>query len=149
MATNGEQASPTALIGVVEPDADVREFLQSVLMRAGYRCQSFVSAERFERIAATTHFDCLITECDLPGIDGLELARRVRDFKEPLPVMLLTSDSDAELERAAHAAHVTRVQKKPLGVREFLRSVALTLTEVVESTHSPRGLMGSDLPGHC
>ena len=125
-----------ALIGVVEPDADVREFLQSLLMRAGYRCQSFVSAERFERIAATTHFDCLITDSDLPGIDGLELARRVRDFKDPLPVMLLTSDSDADFERAAHDARVTRVQKKPLGVRDFLRSVALAVKAVVEPGRS-------------
>jgi CheY-like chemotaxis protein len=135
VATDACQASPMALIGVVEPDADVREFLQTLLMRAGYRCQSFVSAERFERIAATTHFDCLITDCDLPGIDGLELARRVRDFKEPLPVMLLTSDSDADLERAAHDAHVTRVQKKPLGVRDFLRSVALAVKAAVEPGH--------------
>lgn len=131
MATRVEQASPTALIGVVEPDADVREFLQSLLTRAGYRCQSFVSAERFERIAATTHFDCLITDSDLPGIDGLELARRVLAFKEPLPVMLLTSDSGADFERAAHDAHVTRVQKKPLGVHEFLRSVEQAVKDVV------------------
>lgn len=131
MAAHVEQASQMALIGVVEPDADVREFLQSLLMRAGYRCLSFVSAERFERIAATTHFDCLITDSDLPGIDGLELARRVRDFKEPLPVMLLTADSDADLERAAFDANVTRVQKMPLGVRDFLRSVALAVKDAV------------------
>lgn len=124
MGGQAEQASATRLIGVVEPDADVREFIQSVLTRAGYRCQSFVSAERFERIAATTHFDCLITDSDLPGIDGLELARRVRASKQPVPVMLLTSDNGADMERAAIAAHVVRVQKKPLGVHEFLRSVA-------------------------
>jgi CheY-like chemotaxis protein len=129
-----DQASPTALIGVVEPDADVREFLHSLLLRAGYRCQSFVSAERFEVSAATTHFDCLITDSELPGIDGFELARRVRAFKEPLPVMLLTSDSGADVERAALDAHVTRVQTMPLGVREFLRSVAQAIKEVVGPT---------------
>lgn len=131
------QASSAALIGVVEPDADVREFLQALLTRAGYRCQGFVSAERFERIAATTHFDCLITDSELPGIDGLELARRVSAFKEPLPVMLLTSDSGADIERAARDARVARVQKMPLGVREFLRSVALAVKEVVGPARSP------------
>ena len=125
MGDHFEQASPTRLIGVVEPDADVREFIQSLLTRAGYRCQSFVSAERYERIAASTHFDCLITDSDLPGIDGLELARRVRASKQPVPVMLLTSDNGEDMQRAAIAAHVVRVQKKPLGVREFLHSVAL------------------------
>ena len=124
MGDHVEQASPTLLIGVVEPDADVREFIQTLLTRAGYRCQSFVSAERFESIAATTHFDCPITDSDLPGIDGLELARRVRASGQPVPVMLLTSDNGADMERAARAAHVVRVQKKPLGVREFLCSVA-------------------------
>lgn len=125
MGDHFEQASPTRLIGVVEPDADVREFIQSLLTRAGYRCQSFVSAERYESIAASTHFDCLITDSDLPGIDGLELARRVRASKQPVPVMLLTSDNGEDMQRAAIAAHVVRVQKKPLGVREFLHSVAL------------------------
>jgi len=124
MGDHVEQASPTLLIGVVEPDADVREFIQSLLVRAGYRCQGFVSAERYERFAATTHFDCLITDSDLPGIDGLELARRVRASSQPVPVVLLTSDNGIDIERAAIAAHVVRVQKKPLGVREFLRSVA-------------------------
>ncbi len=113
----------TPLIGVVEPDADVREFIQSLLERAGYRCEGFVSAERFERSLLTHHFDCVITDSDLPGIDGLELARRLRAQRVPVPVMLLTSDNGADIERAASAAKVVRVQKKPLGVKDFLRSV--------------------------
>ena len=129
MADHVESASVTPLIGVVEPDADVREFIQSLLTRAGYRCEAFVSAERFERVAATMHFDCVITDSDLPGIDGLELARRLRALEKPVPVMLLTSDVGCDLERAARAAEVVRVQKKPLGVREFLVSVA-------QATHS-------------
>jgi FixJ family two-component response regulator len=124
VADHVERVQPRPLIGVVEPDADVRDFIQSLLMRAGYRCETFVSAERFERSALTTHFDCLITDSDLPGIDGLELARRVGGFKNPLPVMMLTSDVGADLQVAAHAARVLRVQKKPLGVREFLDLVA-------------------------
>lgn len=126
------QSAPVApLIGLVEPDADVREFIQSLLTRAGYRCQGFVSAERFERSAATEHYDCLITDSDLPGIDGLELARRVLASKQPLPVMLLTSDNDADMERAAIAAHIVRIQRKPLWVAEFLRSVAQTTHTVM------------------
>jgi CheY-like chemotaxis protein len=119
-----ENASWQPLVGVVEPDADVREFIQSLLLRAGYRCESFVSAERFETSALNEHFDCLITDRDLPGIDGLELARRVRAFKQPLPVMLLTTDSGADLQQAAMAAQIMRVQKKPLSVHEFLNGVA-------------------------
>lgn len=112
------------LVGIVEPDADVREFIESLLLRAGYRCECFVSAERFESSASRAHFDCLITDRDLPGIDGLELARRVRAFAHPLPVLLLTTDTGADLQRAASAAAVMRVQKKPLSVREFLSGVA-------------------------
>ncbi|GMU43037.1 MAG: response regulator [Xanthomonadales bacterium] len=120
-------ASPFPLIGVVEPDADVREFIEVLLRRAGYRCESFVSAERFEHAAATRDYACVITDADLPGIDGLELARRVQVSAHPVPVMLLTSDSDSELQRAARAAHVLQVQRKPLGVREFLQSVGTAL----------------------
>ena len=117
------QAVCTPLIGVVEPDADVREFIQAVLLRAGYRCAGFVSAERFEHVASTTHFDCLITDSDLPGMDGLELARRVGASCNPVPVMLLSSDPGNDLQRAAVVAKVIRVQKKPLRVGDFLRSI--------------------------
>jgi CheY-like chemotaxis protein len=130
MGDHVENALPRPLIGVVEPDADVREFIESLLRRAGYRCESFVSAERFETSALTLHFDCLVTDRDLPGIDGLELARRVRGFKQPLPVMLLTTDSGADLQLAADAAQVMRVQKKPLSVHEFLSGIALATTHV-------------------
>lgn len=117
-------ATTTPLIGVVEPDADVREFIEALLRREGYRCETFVSAERFERAAASKAYDCVITDSDLPGMDGLELARRVHASEHPVPVMLLTSDAGSDMQQAASAASVTRVQRKPLGVREFLRSVA-------------------------
>ncbi len=119
-----DRSPPAPVVALVEPDADVREFIQSLLVGAGYRCESFVSAERFERFASTNPVQMLITDSDLPGMDGLELARRVRASKHPVPVMLLTSDSGGDLERQARAAEVMRVQKKPLGVREFLQSVA-------------------------
>lgn len=115
---------PVPTIALVEPDADVREFISNLLISAGYQCETFVSAERYERFAADTSVQFLITDSDLPGMDGIELARRVRSSKHPIPVMLLTSDSDGDLEHLARAADVMRVQKKPLGVREFLQSVA-------------------------
>ncbi|MCP5473298.1 MAG: response regulator [Rhodanobacteraceae bacterium] len=130
MGDHLENASRQPLVGVVEPDADVREFIESLLLRAGYRCESFVSAERFESSARSEHFDCLITDRDLPGIDGLELARRVRASKQPFPVMLLTTDSGVDLQRDAIAAQVMRVQKKPLSVHEFLHGVAQATARV-------------------
>lgn len=119
-----DRSAASPIVGLVEPDVDVREFIQSLLVGAGYRCESFVSAERFERFASTNPVQLLITDSDLPGIDGLELARRVRASRHPAPVMLLTSDAGGDLEHQARAAEVMRVQKKPLGVREFLQSVA-------------------------
>lgn len=130
MGDHVENASRQPLVGVVEPDADVREFIESLLVRAGYRCESFVSAERFETSALSEHFDCLITDRDLPGIDGLELARRVGASKQPFPVMLLTTDSGVDLQRAAIAAQIMRVQKKPLSVHEFLNGVAQATARV-------------------
>lgn len=116
-----------ATIALVEPDADVREFIQALLSGAGYHCETFVSAERYERFVAGTPVQLLITDSDLPGIGGLELARRVRASKHPIPVMLLTSDGGGDVEYEARAADVMRVQNKPLGVREFLQSVAAAM----------------------
>jgi CheY-like chemotaxis protein len=123
--------STMPVIGVVEPDADVREFIESLLVSAGYRCRSFVTAERFERSHAEAPMELLIADTDLPGIDGLTLARRMGESAHPVPVVLLAAEGGEEIEQEAKAAYVSRIQRKPLRVREFLQTVAKVLGIVV------------------
>jgi DNA-binding response OmpR family regulator len=119
------QALP--LVAVVEPDADLREFIEALLVSAGYRCRSFVSAERFERSHAEQPVELLIADTDLPGIDGLTLARRVKESTHPVPVVLLAAEGGEDIESMARAARVSRIQRKPLQVREFLQTIAQAL----------------------
>jgi DNA-binding response OmpR family regulator len=115
------------MIAVVEPDADVREFIEALLVSAGYGCRSFVTAERFERSHAETPMQMLIADTELPGIDGLTLARRVGESAHPVPVVLLAAEGGEDIEQQARAARVSRIQRKPLRVREFLQTVAKVL----------------------
>lgn len=116
--------SRSPLVCLVEPDPDVREFIEGMLRKAGYQCASFISAERFEHFAESTRIGCVIADVQLPGIDGLELARRVRSHLPSVPVMLLTADEDHDTERAASIEHLAQVQRKPLSVHAFMHAVA-------------------------
>jgi CheY-like chemotaxis protein len=59
-------SKPVATIALVEPDADVREFIQALLSGAGYHCETFVSAELTSLLSGTP-VQLLITDSDLPG----------------------------------------------------------------------------------
>lgn len=113
------------LVCVVEPDADVREFLVHILENQGYRCEGFVSAERFQSSPAQAAASCVIVDADLPGKNGLDLAREVHRSERPVPVMLLAPEPDRELLDQARSAAVARVQVKPIkSISEFLQAVA-------------------------
>ena len=72
-------ANPTVQIVVgVDDDIRIRESIASLVESAGFASLVFPSAEEFLRSGTVTEISCLITDVRMPGIDGIELQRRVR-----------------------------------------------------------------------
>ncbi|KPQ05177.1 MAG: Signal transduction histidine kinase [Rhodobacteraceae bacterium HLUCCA12] len=88
-------------------------------------CDSAAAA--LDRIAATDAqgspaFDLVITDHEMPGMDGLELASRLRASGNAVPLMMLSS-SPARLTDHAGAAHFQAILQKPLLRRELVRQL--------------------------
>gem|GEM_PF-4489200 len=67
------------------------------------------------------HFDLILTDCHMPGIDGLELARSVRAFEKSralkrIPIIAITADAFPETEQACLAAGMDDYLAKPVGL---------------------------------
>ena len=122
---------------VIEDDEVVRELLVDIFESAGFR--AFGAASGAEGIEAVLAHDPLITTVDInmPGIDGLETTRRLRDRSAThiIVVSALTEEADAVLALSAGADDFVA---KPFRVREFRARIEAVLRRVkADASPSP------------
>jgi two-component system cell cycle sensor histidine kinase/response regulator CckA len=80
-----------ARVRLVEDDDGVRDLLVGVLQHYGYTVEAFASAEA--ALADEGSFDLLLSDVLLPGMNGPELAREVRQRHPGVPVLLMSGDT--------------------------------------------------------
>lgn len=76
---------------VVEDEPAVATHLGSALAAAGYAVDRAADAARADFLARTEHYDLVLLDLGLPGIDGLSLLRQWRDDQITVPVLVLTA----------------------------------------------------------
>ena len=81
---------------LVEDDESLRCGLREALEQAHFAVDALAAAEPAEAVVASTTYDLAIVDIGLPGIDGLELIRRVRRRGIGLPVLVLTARDSLE-----------------------------------------------------
>jgi FixJ family two-component response regulator len=85
----------------IDDDVRMRESIESLLESAGFASLLFPSAEEFLRSGKLAEASCLITDVLMPGIDGIELQRRVRFDRPELPVIFISGHHNDEIRRKA------------------------------------------------
>src|SRR6476620_4331514 len=87
---------PERVAVVIEDDADIRNLLEAILAQAGFTCHT--ASDGVEGIAAVRDHKPILTTLDisLPGIDGFEVARRIRAFSMTYIVMLSARDEEID-----------------------------------------------------
>jgi FixJ family two-component response regulator len=108
-ATNPGEAT----VLVVEDDAALAESLKFALELEGFDARTFGDAESVLAAPSLPERGCLIVDLKLPGLDGLELIRRLRERGVALPAVLMTSNPLPGF-RARAAAALTPIVEKPL-----------------------------------
>jgi FixJ family two-component response regulator len=131
-------ASPKPVVVVVDDDPRVRESLESLIESSGLTARVFSHAEDFLRGGHLAATNCLITDVRMPGMDGLELQRRVRLVRPELPIIFITAHHDDQVERSALAEGAAFFIRKPFDAGELLRATRTALsklsTKPIEST---------------
>jgi DNA-binding response OmpR family regulator len=123
-APSVEVAARSISVLAVDDDPNVLGPLCAYLQRSGYAVRGARSASECLSAASTSLPDVVITDIAMPGMDGLELCRRLRRKHPHLPVVLMTgqtSDIDPALARKCGAAALL---PKPFTMRQVLELLA-------------------------
>jgi len=100
------------LISIVEDDASVRQALEGFVRSLDYGVRGFASAEDYLAVR-DGRCACVITDIQLPGIDGLELISQLRTLGYRVPVIVITARATPAIESAAYAGGAFCFLAKP------------------------------------
>jgi FixJ family two-component response regulator len=115
------------IVAAVDDDFRVRESIASLVESAGYTPMVYSSAEEFLQSGTLAAAGCMITDVRMPGMDGLELQRRVRLERPELAVILISAHYDEETRRRAVAQGAAGFLNKPFDAAELLGKIELAL----------------------
>ncbi len=118
---------------VVDDDQIVGQSFERVLGGKGYHVDTAMSGrEAFEKYAGG-HFDMVFTDLRMPGQDGLEVAKRIKEMNPWLPVVVVTGYGTEEAEARAKAIGVEEFLHKPLTPEAIEQVAARTIAHAKEA----------------
>jgi two-component system response regulator ResD len=120
--------SPRGSILVVDDEPTIAEVVARYLARAGYDAQTAVDGPSAVAAAAARRPDLVVLDIMLPGLDGLEVMRRLReDLRERVPVILLTAKGEEADRLVGLRQGADDYVVKPFSPRELVARVEAVL----------------------
>ena len=110
-------------IMLIDDDELMLELLGRTLERHGYRVLAFRSPLEALREFDNERPDVVVSDVQMPEMDGIEFAKAVLEMSSPVPVVLITAQPSDDIHARAQQVGVQRVLKKPL--RNFSTLVSL------------------------
>jgi FixJ family two-component response regulator len=109
------------LISVIDDDASLRSALVGLVRSLGHDALGFGSAEEFLQTDAATASDCVISDIQMPGMSGFELAQHLTTRNVFTPIILITARADPGLEEKALASGAVCFLRKPFDGEALIR----------------------------
>ena len=116
---------------IVDDDPQIRDLLRLYVERDGHRVRAAADGPSALIAAAASRPDLVILDVMLPGLDGFEVARRLRDESD-VPILLLTARS-GDSDKVIGLEHADDYVVKPFSPRELMARVRVQLRR-----HRPR-----------
>jgi FixJ family two-component response regulator len=116
----------TIVVGV-DDDRRVLESIESLMASAGHVALSFSSAAEFLQSGTLAAASCVIADVRMPGMDGLELQRRIRLERPALPVIFISAHCDEDVRRRALEGGAVEFLHKPFDAGRLLVTIGSAL----------------------
>jgi FixJ family two-component response regulator len=120
-------ATPKPIVFIVDDDLYVRESLELLVHDEDWQPETFASAQEFlDRPRAFTP-SCLVLDVSLPGLDGLELQKRLAVERVDMPIIFLTGHGDIPMSVGAMKAGAVEFLTKPFNDEVLLTAIQQAL----------------------
>ena len=120
---------------VVDDERAVRESLRRALELEGYEIELAADGnEALDRLESASEPDAMILDLLMPGVDGLEVCRRLRGTGSKLPVLMLTARTEIENRVAGLDAGADDYVTKPFALEELLARVRALLRRTTDES---------------
>jgi len=119
--------NPTSVVFVVDDDISVRESLELLIRSEGWQPQTFSSAQHFLSYTRTPVPSCLVLDISMPGLNGLELQKRVAAEHPDVPIIFITGHGDVPKTVQAMKAGAVEFLTKPFRNEVLLGAIRQAL----------------------
>ena len=144
MGSTGEVATATKVL-VVDDEEYIRDLVSSALRIAGFQSMTAIDGPRALAAVSADNPDLVILDVGLPGIDGFEVCRRMRDDGDETPVIFLTARDTAEDRVSGFTKGGDDYLTKPFSLEELVARVRAVLRRTQRSVASENRLRYADL----
>ena len=114
---------------VVDDEKNILEILTRLLSSFGYEVEGAGGGRHGLELFTEGDFDLVITDLNMPDMDGGRLARLIKDVSSETPVILITGDPDASDQLQANGGAVDALMYKPFSLPHVLSTIDRFLSE--------------------
>src|SRR5258707_1455899 len=122
----------TPIVFVVDDDISVRESLELLIRSEGWQPETFESAQEFLSHPRALTPSCLVLDVSLPGLNGLELQKRLAADRIDMPIIFITGHGDVPMTVRAMKAGAVEFLTKPFGDDVLLSAIR----NAIERSHT-------------
>ncbi|WP_010287100.1 response regulator [Kurthia massiliensis] len=108
---------------IVDDQPGIRVLLQEVLKKEGYDIQTAGSGVEAISLLESEHFDALLTDMKLPGMNGVDILQRAQTKAEHMVTMMMTAYGEMELIEQAKSLGVKHFFTKPFNIIEVRETI--------------------------
>jgi FixJ family two-component response regulator len=120
-SSNMSHAAP--IVFVVDDDVSVRESLELLIRCEGWHPETFASAQEFLARPRVLVPSCMILDVSLPGLNGLELQKRIGVDRMEMPIVFITGHGDVPMTVQAMKAGAIEFLTKPFSDKVLLNAI--------------------------
>jgi two-component system, LuxR family, response regulator FixJ len=114
---------------VIDDDEAMRDSLDFMLGAADFHVTVFESAHQFLYTLSSTEFGCVVSDVRMPGIDGIELLKRLKTNRSLLPVVIMTGHGDVQLAVEAMKLGAVDFLEKPFEDERIIGMIDVALRQ--------------------
>jgi two-component system response regulator FixJ len=126
-----------AVVHLVDDDEEVRRALAFLLGTAGLPVKVFESADALLQKINTSQPGCIVSDVRMPGMDGIQLLRALKNRNITMPVIIMTGHADVALAVGAMKAGAVDFLEKPFADETLIEAIQSAMARKDEPVSTP------------